>query len=96
MNRVRLEVDEACLNARAAADQIALFETEILTQAQDAYDLILFSFQEGEVGGIELIDARRSLLEARRAYADALYDQSLTIAALERSVGGPLEGDDHE
>jgi outer membrane protein TolC len=95
-NLIGLEVGEACLNARASADRIVAFEKEILTQAQDVYDLILFSFQEGEIGGIELIDARRGLLEARRAYADALYDHSLTIAALERSVGGPLEGEDHE
>lgn len=95
-NRVSLEVGEACFNARTAADQIALFEKEILAQAEDVYDLVLFSFQEGEIGGIELIDARRSLLEARKAYADALYNHSLTIAALERSVGGPLEGDDHD
>jgi len=95
-NRVSLEVGEACFNARTAADQIVLFEKEILAQAQDVYDLVLFSFQEGEIGGIELIDARRSLLEARKGYADALYNHSLTIAALERSVGGPLEGDDHD
>jgi cobalt-zinc-cadmium efflux system outer membrane protein len=96
VNLISLEVGEACFNARASAERIVAFEKEILTQAQDVYDLILFSFQEGEIGGIELIDARRGLLEARRAYADALYDHSLTIAALERSVGGPLEGDDHE
>jgi cobalt-zinc-cadmium efflux system outer membrane protein len=95
-NRISLEVGEACFNVRTAADQIVLFEKEILAQAEDVYELILFSFQEGEIGGIELIDARRSLLEARRAYADALYNHSLTIAALERSVGGSLEGDDHE
>ncbi len=95
-NFISLEVGEACFNARTAADQIALFEKEILTQAEDVYDLVLFSFQEGEIGGIELIDARRSLLEARKAYADALFNHSLTIAALERSIGGPLEGDDHE
>ena len=95
-NLIGLEVSEACFNAGASADRIVAFEKEILTQAQDVYDLILFSFQEGEIGGIELIDARRGLLEARRAYADALYDHSLTIAALERSVGGPLEGEDHD
>jgi len=95
-NLISLEVGEACFNARTAADRIALFEREILAQAEDVYDLVLFSFQEGEIGGIELIDARRSLLEARKAYADALFDHSLTIAALERSIGGPLEGDDHE
>ena len=95
-NRISLEVGEACFNARTAADQIVLFEKEILAQAADVYDLILFSFQEGEIGGIELIDARRSLLEARKAYADALYNHSLTIAALEKSVGGSLEGDDDD
>lgn len=96
VNRIGLEVDRACLNARTAADQIALFEKEILAQAEDVYDLILFSFQEGEIGGIELIDARRGLLEARKAYADALYTYSLTLAALERAVGGPLEGETHD
>jgi len=95
-NRIALEVAEACFNARTAADRIALFEKEILAPAEDVYDLVLFSFQEGETSGIELIEARRSLLEARRAYADALYDHSLTIAELERTVGGPLEGVPHE
>lgn len=95
-NLVGLEVGEAYFNARTAADQIVLFERDILAQAEDVYELVLFSFQEGETSGIELIDARRSLLEARKAYADALFNHSLTIAALERSVGGPLEGDDHE
>ncbi len=93
VNRISLEVGEACFNARTAADQIALFEKEILAQAEDVYNLILFSFQEGEIGGIELIDARRTLLEARKAYADALYNYSITLAVLEKSVGGPLEGD---
>lgn len=96
VNRISLEVGEACFNARTAADQIALFETEILAQAEDVYNLILFSFQEGEIAGIELIDARRTLLEARKAYADALYNYSITLAVLEKSVGGPLEGDDDE
>jgi outer membrane protein TolC len=96
VNLISLEVGEACYNAATAADQIALFEKEILAQAEDVYELILFSFQEGEIGGIELIDARRGLLEARRAYADALYNYSITLAALEKSVGGALEGDGDE
>ncbi len=97
-NRISLEVDEASFNARTTAGEIAVFEKEILGQAEDVYELVLFSFQEGEVSGIELIDARRSLLEARRAYADALYDHSLAIAVLEKAVGGPLEieGVDHD
>jgi outer membrane protein TolC len=92
-NRIALEVGEACFNARASADRIAAFEKEILTQAQDVYDLVLFSFQEGEIGGIELIEARRTLIEARKSYADALYNYDITLAALEKSIGQSLEGE---
>lgn len=95
-NFIALEVEQAFLSAAAAESQIALFENEILTQAEDVYNLILFSFQEGEIGGLELIEARRTLVEARKAYADALYVYSMTLAALEKSVGRSLEGDDHD
>lgn len=95
-NRIALEVQEASLNARAAEEQIAVFQKDILVRAEESYELIGFSFQEGEIGGIELIDARRTLLELRKAYADALYGYRITLAALERSVGEPLEGDDHD
>jgi cobalt-zinc-cadmium efflux system outer membrane protein len=91
-NVISLEVEQASLSAKSAENQIVLFQGEILKQAEDVYDLILFSFQEGEIGGLELIEARRTLNEARRAYADALYTYSLTLAALERAVGGAFEG----
>ncbi len=91
-NIISLEVEQASLSAKAAENQIALFQEEIIKQAEDVYDLILFSFQEGEIGGLELIEARRTLNEARRAYADALYTYSLTLAALEKAVGGVLQG----
>jgi len=91
-NAISLEVEEAFTNASTASNQIKLFEEEILTQAEEVYNMFLFSFQEGEIGGIELIEARRTLLEARKAYADALYNYNLTVAALEKSVGQTLEG----
>jgi outer membrane protein, heavy metal efflux system len=91
INTVELEVEEACLNAASAGDQIKLFEEGILGQAEEVYRVFLFRFEGGEIGGIELIEARRSLLEARKAYADALFNYDVTIAALEKSVGMPLE-----
>ncbi|MDH4270577.1 MAG: TolC family protein [Candidatus Aminicenantes bacterium] len=92
-NAISLEVEEAYLNALSASRQITLFEEQILTQAEEVYNMFLFSFQEGEIGGIELIEARRTLVEARKSYADALYNYGLTLAALEKSVGQALEGD---
>jgi len=95
-NTIGLEVEQAGLGARAAENQIALFEKEILTQAEEAYNLFLFSFQEGEIGGIELIEARRTLIETRKAYADALYNYRVALAALEKAVGEPLQGVGHD
>ena len=92
-NAISLEVEEAYMTALTAANQIKLFEDEILTQAEEVYNLFLFSYQEGEIGGIELIEARRSLMEARQSYADALYNYDLALAALEKSIGQKLEGE---
>jgi len=92
-NSISLEVEEAYRNALTAASQIQLFEEELLAQAEEVYNMYLFSYQEGEIGGIELIEARRTLIEARRSYADALYNYDVTLAALEKSVGQTLEGE---
>lgn len=95
---VGLEVEEAYSRAATAADQIKLFEEDILAEAEEAYDMFLFSYQEGEIGGMELIDARRTLIEVRQSYAEALYNYGVTLSLLERSVGtlaGKI-GDDNE
>ena len=95
-NAIGLEVEEAYANALMARNQIELFEKEILAQAEEAYNMFLFSFQEGEIGGLELVEARRTLIEARKSYADTLHNFSVALAALEKSVGQKLEVDSHD
>jgi outer membrane protein TolC len=93
-NAIILEVGEAYMNAITVNNQIRLFEEEILAQAEEVYNMFLFSYQEGEIGSIELIEARRTLIEARTSYADALFNYGVAIAALEKSIGQKLEGDE--
>lgn len=95
-NAIALEVEEAFANAMMTRNQIELFEKEILAQAEEAYNMFLFSFQEGEIGGIDLIESRRTLIEARKSYADALHNFSVALAALEKSVGQNLEVDPYD
>ena len=92
INFIGLEVEESYMNALSASNQIQLFEEEILTQAEEVYNMFLFSYQEGEIGGIELIEARRTLIEARTSYAEALFNYGAALAALEKSIGQELEG----
>jgi len=92
-NSISLEVEEAYTNAVTAQNQIMLFEEKILAQAEEVYEMFLFSYQEGEIGGIELIDARRTLIESRISYADALYNYKVALAGLEKSIGQKLGGE---
>jgi len=93
VNVISLEVEEAYMNAVTTENQIQLFEKDILRQAEEVYNMFLFSYQEGEIGGIELIEARRTLIEARRSYAGALFNYKAALATLERSIGQTLEGE---
>lgn len=96
MNAIALEVEESFALAQMAGRQIDLFEKEILAQAEEAYKMFLFSFREGEIGGIELIEARRTLIGARKSHAEALNNFNLALAALEKSVGRDLEESVHD
>jgi len=86
-NTILLEVEEAYRNSETAKDQILLLQDEILPQAEEAYEMFSFSYQEGEIGGIELIEARRTLNETRKALAEALFNYAMTIAVLDKAVG---------
>ncbi len=90
-NVVALEVEEAYVNLTTATDQIRLFEEDILTQAEEAYQMYEFAYQQGEIGAIDLIEARRTLNDARTSYADALFNYDVARAATERSIGRPIE-----
>jgi outer membrane protein TolC len=89
---IRQEVAEARRNADSACEQTELYRKGILDRAEEVYDMLAFSYRLGEIGGAELIQARRSLLEARSAFADAEHAYAVALAALQRSLGAPLEG----
>lgn len=86
-NAIQLEVEEAYMNSLTARNQIQLLQDEILPQAEEVYNMFLFSYQEGEIGGIELIEARKTLNEARKSYADALFEYARDLAVLDKAVG---------
>ncbi len=90
-NAITLEVEQEYMNALTASNMIQLFEEDMLIQAEEVYNMFLFSYQEGEIGGIELIEARRTLVETRKSYANALYNYDASLAALEKSIGQSLE-----
>jgi outer membrane protein TolC len=63
----------------------------MLNQSEEVYNLLLFSYQEGEISGIELIEARKTLIETKKLYAEALFEYEAANISIERSIGKSLE-----
>lgn len=90
-NSIILEVDNAYHLAITAQTMIDLFDKEMLQQTEQVYQMLLFSYQEGEISGIDLIEARKTLINTRQSYGDALFNYVIAVASLERSIGQSLE-----
>jgi cobalt-zinc-cadmium efflux system outer membrane protein len=90
-NNIHLEVESAYRSAITARNLISLFNNDMLNQSEEVYNLLLFSYQEGEISGIELIEARKTLIETKKLYAEALFEYEAANISIERSIGKSLE-----
>ena len=77
--------------AAATALRQALFlRDQLLPEARRAYQIALVSYGLGGSSALDVLDARRTLLDAEGQYADALGASNDARADLERAIGGPL------
>ncbi|MGQ9801374.1 MAG: TolC family protein [Candidatus Saccharicenans sp.] len=84
---ISLEVEEAYRQALLYQEQIKLYEENILSQSEQVYEMLLFSFREGQISGLELVEARRTWLEARTSFAENLYQYAVSLALLDKAMG---------
>jgi cobalt-zinc-cadmium efflux system outer membrane protein len=86
--------------AATAFRQARYLRDELLPEARRAYEVARLSYGLGGSSALEVLDARRTLLDAESQYADALGAANDARADLERAVGAPLEtassGDTHD
>ncbi len=74
-------------NYRIATQQLAVFETGLLKQAEEALRIARTSFLHGEAGLLDLLDAQRVQRATFQDYYAALYDLSVAEAQLQRVTG---------
>lgn len=77
-------------DASTTAELIDVFDRGLLKQAQEALRLAQFSFQQGASSLLDVFDAQRVQRQIQMDYAQARYELSVSLARLERAVGGPL------
>ena len=89
-NELVQAVTQHAQEARTAREQILVFETGLLKQAQQTLDIARYSFQHGAASLLEVLDSQRVYRQSVIEYAQARTDLSIALARLERAVGGEL------
>ena len=88
--QVLLETEQAYLDLNTAEEQVALFQDQILPEAERAFEVAGRSYDEGKLTYLELLEAQRTWIETQIEYAQVLFQYRAATAALERAIAGPL------
>lgn len=90
MSQVLLDVRTAYASATTARRQALYLQDHVLPEAQAAYQRAAASYGLGGSSALEWLDAKRTLLEARGQYTDALGAANDAAADLQRAIGLPV------
>lgn len=82
--RVRNELMQAHQRLRFAIDEAQLSKTDLLPNAQNAFELALKGFEFGKFNFLDVLDAQRSLLAAKAQYLRSCGDAHLAAADIQR------------
>jgi cobalt-zinc-cadmium efflux system outer membrane protein len=89
--QVAQDLRAAYAAAAAALRQAVYIRDQILPLARQAYRIASVSYGLGGSSALDLLDARRNLLDAQSQYTDALAAANDTRAELERAAATPLD-----
>ena len=84
------EVRASYSRYETAQRALALFDGQILNQAQDNLRIIQAAFSAGELRLFDVISEQRRLTDTQRAYTDVLREFYISEVELEQALGSPL------
>lgn len=90
-NDLLLRLHESYRTFAASQDRAGVYRDEILPKAEKAFAQTSEGYRLGRFGFLDLLDAQRTLAEARIAYAAAIADLNLSAVDLEKLTGMRLE-----
>lgn len=70
--------------------QAESYDRDLLPAARKSLSIATFSYEQGELSLLELLDARRTYLETISAFNDVLYQFHIAAAEIERLAGGSI------
>ena len=88
--QVTQDVRSAYATASTSLRQVLFLRDELVPSAREAFRVASVSYSLGGSSALEVLDARRTLLDAENQLADALASANIARADLERALGVPL------
>ncbi|NGZ83125.1 TolC family protein [Duganella aceris] len=85
--RLDAELSQACEEFDLARRQAQALRDDILPGAQSAYDAASTGFEYGKFGFLDVLDAQRTLLQAKSQYLNTLAEAHRAMAAIDRILG---------
>ncbi|MEK7223361.1 MAG: TolC family protein [Pseudomonadota bacterium] len=87
-NEITQAITQHVQEVRTANEQLQVFETGLLKQAEQTLRVARISFKEGAASLLDLLDSQRVYRQTLLEYVQARADLSIALARLERAVGG--------
>jgi len=88
--QVRAALAEAYGALARAFVEATRLHNEVLPGAQRVFDAVSEGYRQGKFGLLDVLDAQRTLFEARGRYLEALAAYHKAVADIERLIGEPL------
>ncbi len=86
-NGIDFSIRDQVLRIQTLKDQLDLYDTVLIPQAEEALRSTESAYETGQVGAIELLDSERFLLSARLTEERYRIDYLKALAELERALG---------
>ncbi|MDO8355162.1 MAG: TolC family protein [Nitrospirota bacterium] len=87
-NEISQAITQHVQDVRTATEQLQVFETGLLKQAEQTLRVARISFKQGVASLLDLLDSQRVYRQTLLEYVQARADLSIAFARLERAVGG--------
>jgi len=85
--RLQREFDHAIAQIEKAANEVKLFQTELLNEAEEIFRIAQQCHTIGEIGYLEFIDAQQTLIQTREGYLQSLFNYQIEKAHLTKLTG---------
>lgn len=90
VNMIEASIREIGFRISTLRDQINLFKSTLIPQAQQSLQSAEAAYSTGSLGVLDLLDSERVLLEVRLGLAQFIGEYMKSLADMERATGSPF------